>query len=98
MADLKQFPPAVRIRCKSGEGAGQWLSSMGVSKGGHTVGVPNWLGILRNVTGHTFHPKYVPVESSAFKFISLDVAAGQLDILKGMGIDAEIVEIPSEGK
>jgi hypothetical protein len=98
MTENTEFPPILRIRCRSGEQAGTWLWALGVSKGGVLLQSPNWSGILQDPTQYAFHPQFVRAESAAFRPKSRAVAAKYLRVLAAMGIEAEIVEVRPQGK
>ena len=84
------FPP-IRIRVGSGELAGQWLESLGVSEGGVRV-LPIIMGsVLKQSTRFTFHPLFTRDERAAYKLCGLGTVDGYVRVLGSMGIDAEIV-------
>ena len=71
---------------------GQWLWMLSVSKGGLPFTVINWQGVESNPGQYEFHPKFVPVEDSAW-IGSLSMAQSFQRILSQQyGIQTDIVE------
>ncbi len=94
MGDLKEFPPLYRIRGKSGDLRGAWLSAMDVYDKGMRVQPFNMSAILQNPIRLTFRPSFLLVESAALKILTREVADGYVRVLAVQGIDAEVIETP----
>jgi hypothetical protein len=92
MADQTKFPPRFRVRCKSGDLAGAWLSAMDIYDRGMRVEPLNMVATLQDPTRFTFRPSFIPIESAAYKILNREVADGVVRVLALQGIDAEVTE------
>jgi hypothetical protein len=92
MTEHPKLPPALRIRVRSGPLVGKWLWAMAVSKGGLLpLQVTNWANVLQHTNKYVFKPEFVNDRSAAFRPVSPQIAEGFLNVLKTLGIDAEVV-------
>lgn len=72
---------------------GLWLWQIPVAQGGVTVQITNWLGVAANADQYEFYPKFIEVEDSAFRIVSLSIAQiFQKIISQRCGIQTDIVE------
>ena len=84
-------PLNYKLRVLSGELEGQWLFSMNVSKSGTPFQVTNWNGVEQHASQYVFHPQFVSDESGAFRPVNHEAAERFQRILKGLGIETEII-------